>query len=96
MYLLCYYLGEEAGSYTHICVGLGHPWQDEKLLTVVALRLVKGENRDSRTDMLRENCLSLYISFHLIFLILCKYLLQNSTLGRLQSRAIMIPRSQEV
>lgn len=51
MYLICYYLGEEAGSYTHICVGLGHPWHDEKLLTVVSLRLVKGENRDSRTDM---------------------------------------------
>lgn len=48
--------------HTHICVGLDHPWKDEKLLAFVALRLGKGENRVSRTDRyLRENCLSLYI-----------------------------------
>lgn len=46
MYLKCYSLGEKKkGSYAYICVGLYHPWQDEKLLTeIIALRLVRGEN----------------------------------------------------
>lgn len=94
--LICYYLGEiKAGMDTQICVGLDHPWGDEKLLAVIALRLGRVGMKGTLGLIGSSPSYAYLISFHFLFLTLCKYILQNKTLRILQSRAIIITRYQK-